>query len=360
MRILDAVDIGSLVGIGIDALVAYALYRYHKSSARSVDEVKRVECHLIGPELVRELEKQPDRSLPYVCIDGFVSTVGNDVRSHYGDQRGVLQNISLIEHKSKRSNGVWTDAKNIIRDVWESVPFYLRSMVHEEPRILIIDPRSAKYLEEDLTTTYDKFEPSKTGIVQRGIDRIAGEVLKGYHETERMLLKGTHLVGIGRLVIDGNVIKLRPPEDGQTYILTKKSREEIISSLSHTTNTLKICLYVFGGLGCVLTLFLVVRLVKKLIRYIKDRRMQEQLYRAREQADADRIVRSRSSNEQSVVDLSDDATTCVICLTNRREVVLLDCGHVCLCADCVIALPQPKKCPICRSSVSRFIPAYIA
>ena len=39
MPFLDAGDIGTLVGEGIDALVAYVLYRFYKSSSKSAEEV---------------------------------------------------------------------------------------------------------------------------------------------------------------------------------------------------------------------------------------------------------------------------------------------------------------------------------
>ena len=45
------------------------------------------------------------------------------------------------------------------------------------------------------------------------------------------------------------------------------------------------------------------------------------------------LTNMRSSNSTSQNDLSEN-TSCVICLTNPRELVLLDCGHVCLCMDC--------------------------
>ena len=50
--------------------------------------------------------------------------------------------------------------------------------------------------------------------------------------------------------------------------------------------------------------------------------------------------------------------SCVVCLSNPREVVLLDCGHVCLCADCLQQLQQPISCPVCRERVVRCLPLF--
>lgn len=53
-----------------------------------------------------------------------------------------------------------------------------------------------------------------------------------------------------------------------------------------------------------------------------------------------------------------EQSTCVVCLTNPRELVLLDCGHVCLCMDCFERLSTPN-CPICRQRYRSFMPCYL-
>ncbi len=42
-------------------------------------------------------------------------------------------------------------------------------------------------------------------------------------------------------------------------------------------------------------------------------------------------------------------STCVICLTDTRNVLLLPCRHLCLCGSCAENLKfQSNNCPICR------------
>ena len=42
-------------------------------------------------------------------------------------------------------------------------------------------------------------------------------------------------------------------------------------------------------------------------------------------------------------------STCVICLTDIRNVLLLPCRHLCLCGSCAENLKfQSANCPICR------------
>ncbi|XP_010138340.1 PREDICTED: mitochondrial ubiquitin ligase activator of NFKB 1, partial [Buceros rhinoceros silvestris] len=49
---------------------------------------------------------------------------------------------------------------------------------------------------------------------------------------------------------------------------------------------------------------------------------------------------------------------CVVCLSAPKSCVFLECGHVCSCSECYQALPEPKKCPMCRQSISRVVPLY--
>ena len=56
---------------------------------------------------------------------------------------------------------------------------------------------------------------------------------------------------------------------------------------------------------------------------------------------------------------SSPVADCVVCLTNPRNVILLSCGHVCVCADCAEMLPS-NRCPMCRSYIDRVQPFFIA
>ncbi|GMI40017.1 hypothetical protein TrCOL_g2027 [Triparma columacea] len=49
------------------------------------------------------------------------------------------------------------------------------------------------------------------------------------------------------------------------------------------------------------------------------------------------------------VDAEDDSDTCVICLDNKRNTVLLPCKHLCVCKAC--AGPTLKECPMCRQEI---------
>ena len=47
---------------------------------------------------------------------------------------------------------------------------------------------------------------------------------------------------------------------------------------------------------------------------------------------------------------------CVICMSERRDTMVLPCRHLCLCKDCSKALrTQTHKCPICRIDIVSFL-----
>ena len=41
-----------------------------------------------------------------------------------------------------------------------------------------------------------------------------------------------------------------------------------------------------------------------------------------------------------------DEKLCVVCIDAEANQVLLPCGHVCVCANCVSSIQQ--QCPLCR------------
>ena len=52
---------------------------------------------------------------------------------------------------------------------------------------------------------------------------------------------------------------------------------------------------------------------------------------------------------------------CVVCLGAAREVILLDCGHVCTCRLCAdTLLREDHLCPVCRSEIRTVKPAFIS
>ena len=250
----------------------------------------------------------------------------------------------------------------MIRDVIDTVPFYLHSLVKggsNGVKVQVTEPKNASFLLDELTTTFDNYQSNQTkDLFNRGLDRIFGEVPKGIHEYEKMLVLGTPLLAIGQIKLDNNKVILLPPENGRRYILTQKTKEEVIKHFSSQSTVIK----VFLGIACVIGFGLAVYIFRKLYKNWKNRRAHERLFeearRARQAArEAARLTGgSRDTTNSS----NNESQECVVCLNNPREVVLLNCGHICLCIDCVEALPQPMRCPVCRQTVERFLNTYNA
>lgn len=51
-----------------------------------------------------------------------------------------------------------------------------------------------------------------------------------------------------------------------------------------------------------------------------------------------------------------DDTDCIICMENEYDVVMVPCGHYCMCNECANKiLNSTSKCPICRQGVTMAI-----
>jgi len=160
-----------------------------------------------------------------------------------------------------------------------------------------------------------------------------------------MLDVGVPLLGVGKLMlVGGSHIILSPPESGRRYFLTTSGRHELAASLKSVARTLNFARWVFGLAGLAAVAYIIYRAMKNYRSHCKSQQMLAEL-------------RNRRQATPSDVEM---AAACVICLHQRREVVLLDCGHICLCGDCAAALPLPKLCPICRRHVDRIIPTYVS
>jgi len=55
-----------------------------------------------------------------------------------------------------------------------------------------------------------------------------------------------------------------------------------------------------------------------------------------------------------------DRGQCVICIDERVDTVLYQCGHMCVCHSCGLRLKMNgQNCPMCRASIRDVIRAYV-
>jgi len=86
--------------------------------------------------------------------------------------------------------------KNVIKDQLDIRPFVLVSSDHvsgsPQVSVEVTDALSAKYLLESLTVTHDHYKPSDGNIFSRGLDRLFGEVSKGYQVIDYLIARNKY------------------------------------------------------------------------------------------------------------------------------------------------------------------------
>lgn len=362
----DVVDKILGLGGGISSVVSYIFYRLYRSRTETARQVKNIPIWEPSEELHLRLSKEGN--LAYAAVEGAVKELNRTLRSRYGNSEGVIMESQLIEHKSQRINGFWSDVKKVLRDTTEYVPFGIQPSKtgkgSAKTVVEVLDPGQAARLRDELTTTHDRFEPHKSTLMQIGIDRLFGEVSKGLQESEKMLLTGTSILGVGKVFLERGQVKLGPPDDSsRTYILTKMRLSELVRHYEAQSSMYKIIAVVSALVGGGILSIVIWRQTKAWWERRKHRRQFEEIRRTL--AEAAERRRSRVRNNTAVGEGGDEeeqdtGNECVVCLSNPRQVVALNCGHISLCATCAETLPYPKKCPVCRASVERFMPIFNA
>lgn len=89
-------------------------------------------------------------------------------------------------------------------------------------------------------------------------------------------------------------------------------------------------------------------------RYLRDRKKKLEEENLKRQVEEIRKERRRKTRD---VDLP-ESQVCVVCRQNPREIILLPCGHVCLCEDCADGIHE--HCPVCRKDIEMKSAAYIS
>ncbi|NXR27222.1 MUL1 ligase, partial [Cinclus mexicanus] len=294
------------------------------------------------------LLEAPGRCVPYAVIEGVVRSVKETLSSQFVENcKGVVQRLTLQEHKMvwNRTTHLWSDYEKIIHQRTNTTPFDLVPAEDStgSHSVRVIKPLDAAEL--SLETVYEKFHPSVQSFTDVIGHYISGERPKGIQETEQMLKVGTALTGVGELVLDNATIRLQPPKQGMPYYLSSLDFESLLQKQESSARFWKILTVVFGFATCAVLFFL----LRKQYRHHRERQhlrqMQEEFRQAQE----------RLTNAEGGEGLKN---ACVVCLSSTKSCVFLECGHVCSCHECYQALPEPKKCPICRQGITRMVPLY--
>jgi len=377
-----------LVSLGVDAIVCTVIYQGFKHVKKTLKDVKTapvlpyqalnngvalaelVESH---PDVVRELDTGESK-LPYVILRGEVAPVKPDAglssqHSAVKDLKGVIQTFKLIEHKKHFSrSGFWYTSKRDIHTFVNEIPFGLvpTSDVKRSssPLVEVADWRDASRLVLD--TTYDHFREAPSSVGDHLLGWMTGDIQKGVQSTEQMLVNGTALTAIGELTLSasGDGLKMSAPSDGRSYFLTKSTYASLLKEIESEAKFLKRLLALFGGVGAALIGIAAFRWYRKWRAEAGNRETMEVLRQIQRDRNAEPAAAASAARRTGggVADAGEeDTSTCRVCLQNPREIVLLECGHICLCSDCAVEIMRTRpQCPICRADIVRILPAYLS
>ncbi|XP_070572263.1 mitochondrial ubiquitin ligase activator of NFKB 1-like [Ptychodera flava] len=339
--------LADLIIIGCGTAATALTWYLSQGRQQSIVKLKEAPTLNINADLKDVLRETQDKSLPYVVIEGKVAAIGEALKSEYvAGMLGVIQTIILKEHRTEwnKTTRLWYDTSRSIKDATKVIPFSLKGV---DASVIVDEPLEARGL--DLDTVYDKFSPVGSTFGESLVNWATGEKTKGYQDIEKLLPVGTVLTGIGKLTLEKDDVRLGPPTGNGDYILSALNKSQILKQMESKVRTWKILVYIFGTTTAVIAVACLWKWYKK-YREMRLRRQQiEEIRRNRQ--------RTNSESEQGDQAENPNAGVCVICLTNPREVVILNCGHICACADCAGAL-QPPHCPICRERIARINPVF--
>ncbi|XP_035200378.1 mitochondrial ubiquitin ligase activator of NFKB 1 [Oxyura jamaicensis] len=323
-------------------------YRRKARLARGLQGARRLR---LDGELRAVLLEAPGRCVPYAVIEGVVRSVKDTLSSQFvEDCKGVVQRLTLQEHKMvwNRTTHLWNDYEKVIHQRTNTAPFDLAPPEDDAGvAVRVMKPLDAAEL--SLETVYEKFHPSVQSFTDVLGHYISGERPKGIQETEQMLKVGTALTGVGELVLDSNTIRLQPPKQGLRYYLSGEDFDALLQKQQANVRLWKILTVLSGFATCAVLFFL----LRKQYRHRRERQRLKQL-----QAEFRRAQEQRLKREATAEGAETPKNACVICLSNAKACVFLECGHVCSCSECYRALRDPKACPICRQPIARVVPLY--
>ncbi|XP_012714620.2 mitochondrial ubiquitin ligase activator of NFKB 1 [Fundulus heteroclitus] len=339
-----------IVVLATSSALTAIFYSIYRSRAKTVSRLKEATKVSIDQDLKAMLSEAPGKCVPYAVIEGVVRSVKETLSSQFVDNcKGVIERLTLKEEKMvwNRTTHLWNSTEKVIHQRTNTVPFALGS--HDDDiatTVRVVRPLDAAEL--DLEATYENFHPTVQSLSNVIGHFISGERPKGIHETEEMLRVGESVTGVGELVLDNNLIKLQPPKQGFCYFLTRQDYESLLRKQASGVKLWRVLALAFGLAASSALLFM---LWKWYAHRRESRKRRSVLEEFKEQ-------QRKRLRELQVEESSVPPAGCTVCLSRERSHVFLECGHVCSCGPCYEALPEPKKCPICRAPIDRVVPLY--
>ncbi|XP_036336409.1 mitochondrial E3 ubiquitin protein ligase 1 [Rhagoletis pomonella] len=331
------------IALGVDLLILGLCVKEYVSYKKNVNCLKAAPQLAIDGDLKKYVASQKDKKIPYAVVRGTVTPIGVPMRSVMSPSvTGVLQVIKLSEHRVTRGfAGFWTEQRKLIHVSSNEMPFELRN---NESSVEIIDALSAAVL--DMDVVYDNYEPSSLSFFDHVFGFFSGVRQKGLQTTEEVLRDGSFITAIGELELDGKTLRLQPSPVGPLF-LTTATKSTLIKKFEEAKSSMLVKIFVCGTISAFLIGFIVRKLYAKKKQERDERKIKETLEKERRE----RRARTRPLNLTT-------EQLCVVCSTNPKEVIILPCGHVCICEDCSEKIRV--TCPVCRGKIVTKAAAFIA
>ncbi|CAN7940965.1 unnamed protein product [Ixodes hexagonus] len=339
------------VCLGINAITLGVIYKVYRSRAKNLEAVQTARQFDIDSQLVHKLrEEYADGKAVHAVIRGQVKALGDTLKSrHVRSAKAVIQECVLTEHKIQWSpfSRFWSHTQREIQRVVNYVPFALASR-HSGVTVEVVDPLECH--EVPVQCVYENFVPNREGLSGVVFGWLRGEQTKGIEEQEMLLEEGATLTGFGTLASEngGGAVRLIPPTDGSCFYLTPLSHPALISKLRSEVDVLRVACLVFGFTAAGLSVYILLSWWQRRQQRIQDKR---------DAARREEAKKERRKQTRDVTSSSSEHPSCVVCLSSPVEVMMLECGHVCVCTDC--AEQVRDTCPVCRAPIVRSVAAFL-
>ncbi|XP_067647662.1 mitochondrial E3 ubiquitin protein ligase 1 [Eurosta solidaginis] len=328
--------------LGFDVLILGLCVREYVSYKKHINCLKDAPQLVINNDLKDLVSRSKDKKIPYAVLRGTVSPIGVPLRSVMSPSvTGVLQVIKLSEHCVQRGiAGFWQEQRKLVHVSSNEMPFELRN---NDSGVEIVDALSAAVL--DLDVVYDNYEPSSLSFFDHMFGFFSGVRQKGIQTTEEVLRDGSFITAIGELELDGNKLRLQPSPVGPLF-LTTATKSTLIKKFEEAKSSMLVKIVACGAISAIVIGFM-------LRKWYAKKKQDRDLRKIKENLDNER--RSRRARIRPL-NLTVEQT-CVVCTINPKEVIILPCGHVCVCEDCAEKIRV--TCPICRGKVVTKAAAFI-
>ncbi|XP_013789242.1 mitochondrial ubiquitin ligase activator of nfkb 1-A-like [Limulus polyphemus] len=344
---------GELICFGIDLVLFGTFYKFYRGAVKNTEALKTAPCLDLTSNLKGLVREHKDSKIAYAVVQGVVQ--GSDsvpLRSqNVPGVTGVIQEVVIKEHKMQWSplSRLWSDVQQEIKRVTNFVPFVItKKDIPQSESVEVLNPLEAVSL--PVSSIYNHFTPNQAGLGSTVFGWIRGEHSKGFEETESMLQEGANLTAVGEVFLDAsNRLKIQPSGKGYDYYLTISSRESLIKEVERNGFIFKVLTVITGCMGA----FLAAWFIRNWYDERKRRLQADEDKKRFEEVRLTQRKKREAKDSGTVIPLP----LCVVCWTNPVEVMLLECGHVCLCTDCSDKVKE--RCPVCRSDIERTVAAFL-